>query len=153
MYPVVRCAILVVMARPVRVVSSPCPDCALCSPGNAFQGFGRNLGRASANLATLGVSALARRHCRACEHPLSEHHDPARFGPAPSNVRNGQITFREAAYALQQPVAAPHQPPGIAPRPVTTAPPGWYPAEAGRLRWWDGQQWTNHYARPQDAPR
>lgn len=24
-------------------------------------------------------------------------------------------------------------------------PAGWYP-ESGRLRWWDGRQWTDHYA-------
>jgi hypothetical protein len=32
------------------------------------------------------------------------------------------------------------QPYGQTPEPV---PPGWYPADGG-LRWWDGQQWTEH---------
>lgn len=26
-----------------------------------------------------------------------------------------------------------------------TAAPGWYPAEEGRTRWWDGSQWTDQY--------
>lgn len=28
--------------------------------------------------------------------------------------------------------------------------PGWYDDGAGRQRWWDGQQWTEHFA-PQQA--
>jgi len=34
--------------------------------------------------------------------------------------------------------------------------PGWYPdpADASRLRWWDGAVWTEHTAnQPTDAPR
>ena len=26
----------------------------------------------------------------------------------------------------------------------TTAEPGWYPDQAGMIRWWDGAQWTEH---------
>lgn len=26
-----------------------------------------------------------------------------------------------------------------------SAPPGWHPQPDGRDRWWDGQQWTDHY--------
>ena len=36
---------------------------------------------------------------------------------------------------------------------MTSPAPGWYsdPANAGSLRWWDGQQWTEHYAPNQAA--
>lgn len=30
----------------------------------------------------------------------------------------------------------------------TTAPAGWYDDGSGRLRWYDGTQWTAHYAPP-----
>ena len=29
---------------------------------------------------------------------------------------------------------------------MTTSPAGWYPQEDGRQRYWDGQQWTEHFA-------
>ncbi|MFK4805709.1 DUF2510 domain-containing protein [Microbacterium sp. ZW CA_36] len=31
---------------------------------------------------------------------------------------------------------------------MTTTPPGWYDDGHGALRWWDGQQWTEHVAQP-----
>jgi hypothetical protein len=27
-----------------------------------------------------------------------------------------------------------------------SVPAGWYPDQSGRQRWWDGMQWTEHYA-------
>lgn len=30
--------------------------------------------------------------------------------------------------------------------PPHSVPAGWYPSDGGRLRWWDGRQWTEHYA-------
>ncbi len=37
---------------------------------------------------------------------------------------------------------------------MTSPAPGWYPdpANSGRLRWWDGQQWTDHMAPNQTVP-
>lgn len=34
---------------------------------------------------------------------------------------------------------------------MSTSPAGWYPQEDGRQRYWDGQQWTEHFA-PGQAP-
>ena len=34
-----------------------------------------------------------------------------------------------------------------------SAPAGWHPQPDGRERWWDGQQWTEHFRDPAtDAP-
>lgn len=38
---------------------------------------------------------------------------------------------------------------------MTNAQPGWYPdpaGDTGKLRYWDGTQWTDHLAEPQPAP-
>ena len=38
---------------------------------------------------------------------------------------------------------------------MTNAQPGWYPdpaGDTGKLRYWDGTQWTDHLAEPYDAP-
>ena len=32
-----------------------------------------------------------------------------------------------------------------------SAPPGWHPQPDGRDRWWDGQQWTEHFREPEQA--
>ncbi|MGG5261133.1 DUF2510 domain-containing protein [Phycicoccus avicenniae] len=33
-----------------------------------------------------------------------------------------------------------------------SAPPGWHPQPDGRERWWDGQQWTEHFRDPVATP-
>lgn len=35
---------------------------------------------------------------------------------------------------------------------MSTSPAGWYPQEDGRQRYWDGQQWTEHFAPGQGQP-
>ncbi|MFK3678643.1 DUF2510 domain-containing protein [Microbacterium sp. NPDC090218] len=35
---------------------------------------------------------------------------------------------------------------------MTTTPAGWYDDGSGRQRWWDGQQWTEHFAPEAAAP-
>lgn len=53
-------------------VHTGCRDCAICT-GHAFTGTGRSLGRGAADIASLGMTALVRRKCKACSHPMSEH--------------------------------------------------------------------------------
>ena len=62
------------MAKAVKVQMG-CRDCRMCA-GNAFTGAGRSMGRGAANVATLGVAALARKTCKQCGHPMSEHPRP-----------------------------------------------------------------------------
>lgn len=35
---------------------------------------------------------------------------------------------------------------------MATTPPGWYDDGRGALRWWDGQQWTEHVQTPDPDP-
>jgi hypothetical protein len=53
------------------------------------------------------------------------------------------------AEASPAPAPAPEAPPTPEPAPVVTTPAGWYPDPSGRfeLRYWDGNQWTEHVAR------
>ena len=106
-----------------------CATCRMCT-GHAFTGVGRSVGRTSADIMTLGVTALARKKCKACEHPMSEH-----------QVAQVQVV-------QPQPMPVPMQPPVAVPPP--TLPPGWYadPFDNRALTWWDGTQWrpeTKHY--------
>ncbi|MFD5864345.1 DUF2510 domain-containing protein [Agromyces sp. NPDC127015] len=36
---------------------------------------------------------------------------------------------------------------------TTAAPAGWYDDGSGRLRWWNGAQWTEHFAPPPAPPQ
>jgi hypothetical protein len=53
------------------------------------------------------------------------------------------------APAEPSPAPAPEAPSTPEPAPVVTTPAGWYPDPSGRfeLRYWDGNQWTEHVAR------
>ena len=66
------------------------------------------------------------------------------------NVKKGQMQcsscghdFRAAAQGPQQPVGYGQQPPA-----------GWMPdpSGSGQLRWWDGQQWSNHTQQSESLP-
>lgn len=77
----------------------------------------------SADVATLGVTAIARKKCKACSHPMAEHH---------AQVQQVQVVMVPQVQA----------PP--------STPPGWYqdPTDSRAMCWWDGQQWhpnSKHY--------
>lgn len=112
------------MAKRIRVQTG-CPNCRQCT-GTAFTGKGRDMGRATATIATFGVAKMARRMCKACDHPMSEHQT------------------HQVAIAPQAPTG-PQAP--VAPPPM---PAGWYadPTDNRALCWWDGTRWhpeTKHY--------
>ncbi|WP_200413206.1 DUF2510 domain-containing protein [Frigoribacterium sp. CFBP 13605] len=68
------------------------------------------------------------KNCRVCGHKLSLH-------------EGAQAATVQPAVAVQQ----------IHPQIPQAGPPsGWYVETPGMLRWWDGQQWTEH-RRPADA--
>jgi hypothetical protein len=106
---------------PKQKTTSACRDCTLCT-GHVFTGLGRNVERGSIDIASLGVTALIRKKCKLCEHPMSEH-----LGRDAQVVR----TVGEPAPVPQAP-AAPQ------------VPAGWYVDGQGTMRWWDGLQWTAH---------
>lgn len=50
---------------------------------------------------------------------------------------------QQPAYSPATDLAAP-----VAPIAPVAAPAGWYPVDAGKLRWWDGGAWTEHFHDP-----
>lgn len=105
------------------------------------------MGRAAADLSTLGISALARRKCRVCAHPMGEHKTEVQTataaGTAPGwyPVPGGERYWNGSKWMSHFRASVPQD----APTAPTSPPPGWY-LESGRQRWWDGQRWTDHYA-------
>jgi len=133
------------MGQKIRTVSG-CRDCSMCT-GHAFTGFGREFGRWSADLSSLGITALMRKKCRVCEHPMSEHH-----------VEAQQVVVVQQQQPAATPIplapAAP-PPPMLPPAPPPVPPPGWSPAgwrqdptDARCVCWWDGYNWHPQTKRP-----
>jgi hypothetical protein len=114
------------------MASAGCRDCAMCT-GNAFTGMGRSMGRGLADFGTLGISHLARRKCKPCGHPMSEHlgKSAEMVVAADSDVRN-----------------EPEGPPK-ANRPN---PARWVLQTDGRYRWWAGESWTNEFTMNPNSP-
>jgi hypothetical protein len=100
-------------------VTSGCRDCKKCT-NSSIANFGRDSGRASAAILSIGISELARvgtKNCRICGHKLSLHQ-------AIDYVQPRQTVASPAVSAF-------------------TAPAAWYAEPGtGRRRWWDGTRWT-----------
>ncbi|MFZ3469914.1 hypothetical protein ACODT3_27430 [Streptomyces sp. 4.24] len=128
-------------------VQTGCPDCKRCT-NSAINEGGRKAGRAMAGFATLGISEVATRKCRACGHAMSLHgrEDNARYDaqarPAQGAAWGSQVGPRaqpqprrprpqpQPGYPAQPPAyGQPQQHPGHAPQPPS-APPQPYPANA-----------------------
>lgn len=143
-------------------VRTGCHNCKRCTNSNAAE-FGRMTGKAFAFLMTLGLSAfisLFTANCRACGHKLSLHDRTGTAGKGNSYVMPVQnVTQSVEVIVPPAPAPAPApQPLAPAPRRAAVAPPpagppaGWYPDDAGALRWWDGVRWTEH-VQPPPRPR
>lgn len=101
---------------------------------------------------TVGIGALATKKKLKC-HACGEYNDTGSAkpwnGPANKRLANKYGTGDSSpamAAPPPPPVAAPPPPPP--PVPTPSVPAGWNPDPRGRyeLRYWDGQQWTNHVA-------
>ncbi len=57
-------------------------------------------------------------------------------------VESGRQKRAEQQAAVEAPVPSP--PPAFVPSMRALPPPGWCEDPTGRIRWWDGQQWTEH---------
>lgn len=126
------------MGRDLKVQSA-CRDCQMCT-GHAFTGAGRSIGRASADVLTLGMTNLARKKCRLCAHPMSEHEGAmlnlrvSAAGRHATSVYGGQVL-------------------DSSPPPSQESPPHWYPMPDGRFRWWNGECWTDYVVGNPDDER
>lgn len=112
-------------------VETGCRDCQKCT-NSGVANLGRNSGRATMAMFTMGMSEAAmktRKQCRACGHQMSLH----------GRQKTAEVvrpTARPETFAQQAPPPPPSQGP----------PAGWYndPHGASLQRWWDGSKWTEH---------
>ena len=149
------------MAKTSVKVQTACRDCVMCT-GHAFSGAGRSVGRAAADVATLGVTNLARRTCKACGHPMSEHRGdllnlpsqqasgvvsapPPQWVPLP----DGRFVWFNGTSYTDHIVHNPNDPAEVEAtgRALAANPPRWIQQPDGRFRWWAGLQWTDDFTR------
>jgi hypothetical protein len=90
------------------------------------------MGRGAANIATFGVAALARKTCKMCGHPMSEH----------------QTQAAQTVVVVQAPGGSPQQ----AQQADASREGWWSPQEDGRHRWWNGERWTDYYTNYPNDP-
>jgi hypothetical protein len=96
--------------------------------------LGRNTGRVTAAVMTVGMSELGlafTKNCRICGHKLSLHGGADYVASAPQPV----VIMQQPAPQVAVPQQAPQGPP-----------PGWYAdkQDPSIQRWWDGVKWTEH---------
>lgn len=108
-------------------VQGGCRDCKKCT-NSVVANFGRNTGRWTAAVTTVGMSEvgfMARKKCRSCGHQLSLHLGVDAHTPQPAVQVQSAPPQREAP---------------------SGPPPGWYndPQGIAGQRWWDGHVWTDH---------
>jgi len=135
--------------------------------GNAFTGSGRSLGRGTADVLTLGVTAVARKKCKACDHPMSEHQgamtnvrqqaaatsaavSPARWVKTDDGRYRYWTGDRWTDYYADGPYPS-AQKIEAARLAMTDGPPRWRQQPDGRFRWWSGSVWQNDYTRDPDG--
>jgi hypothetical protein len=115
-------------------VKTACRDCKKCT-NSMGANAGRDTGRATAALATAGLSEIGfamRKKCRLCGHQMSLH------AGAEAPIVQPSVVIADAPSQAPVPVSAaqPAAPQG--------PPPGWYlDPDGGSLQcWWDGTRWT-----------
>lgn len=109
-------------------IQTSCRDCKRCTNSGAANAT-RAVGRAAANVYTLGAVELFSKKCKGCGHVMSLHNQEGQGVP---------VQQMQAPGYSGQPVG-PHQLHGGQP-PVWPA-PGWYQTPGGPA-WWDGQKWA-----------
>lgn len=149
------------LAKTSVKVQTACRDCVMCT-GHAFSGAGRSIGRGAVDVATLGITNLARRTCKACGHPMSEHRGdllnlpPEHASGAPSNplpqwmpLPDGRFVWFNGTTYTDHIVRNPNDPVEVEAtgRALAMNPPRWIQQPDGRFRWWAGLQWTDDFTR------
>lgn len=119
-------------------MAAGCRDCAMCT-GHAFTGAGRSFGRGLADLSTLGITHLARRTCKPCGHPMSEH-----LGKSAELVVTTKSDVRNETRQARGWVASQK---AIKPNPAR-----WILQSDGRYRWWTGDAWSGDFTNDPGSP-
>jgi hypothetical protein len=115
------------------------------------------MGRGAADIASFGIAHLARRTCKMCGHPMSEHPtaastpvaipdqidlNPARW----VKLDDGRHRWWNGENWTDYYTLYPHDPAAVGRVMASLAePPKWVKQEDGRLRWWAGEEWSDSW--------